>query len=375
LELLRIFSDLVDGMCELGEVHGNLKLENILITENGRYKLSDWGLSQYLPKFQTLTDASILKYAAPESLKNGDKTIASDIYELGVIFYELATLHYPYKIDDDSGYYDYYYAHANLTAQVPTLINPNLSVSVTSIIMRMIDKSLKKRFTTFEEIKSALDRLKSDYDTTEDYKHYVNLALSTSELNHEYRSGKKVRTKKIKAKCYEDVYLPLKKFVDEFNNASSSKDTQMDISAPDVNDFQSFFNIMVTTPSRRQVAIDIKIVQVSEYKSKYPGFFGKVLYNTDNYIPVFKGKNVLCWGRVFDEKDNGFVLLLLQAGDDYEWVILSDVQKEKKTKKPFRKKILELRDQIVYITTMHIYDVDIETFAIQKIFEFVAQRA
>jgi len=74
-------------------VHGDLKPSNILVTEEGAVKLLDFGTSRFLDEeTKTVTAAALTpKYASPEQLRGEPLTMASDVFSLGMILYELLT--------------------------------------------------------------------------------------------------------------------------------------------------------------------------------------------------------------------------------------------------------------------------------------------
>ena len=112
---LRLFED-VCGAVEFAHrrliVHRDLKPSNILVTEDGRPKLLDFGIAKLLDpaglgiESQALTRTGMLpmtpEYAAPEQLSGAPVTTATDIYALGVILFELLTGRRPYSLANRS---------------------------------------------------------------------------------------------------------------------------------------------------------------------------------------------------------------------------------------------------------------------------------
>ncbi len=107
-ERLQLFLDICNAVQYAHSklvVHRDLKPSNILVTNDGRAKLLDFGIAKVLRKFDAdtpLTQPGLLpltpSYASPEEIRGEDVTTSSDIYQLGLILYELLTGTLPYNI-------------------------------------------------------------------------------------------------------------------------------------------------------------------------------------------------------------------------------------------------------------------------------------
>ncbi|MDZ7719306.1 MAG: serine/threonine-protein kinase [Balneolaceae bacterium] len=91
-------------------IHRDLKPGNILVTDSGDVKILDFGISKLLEEDEspviTRTGARLLtlKYAAPEQIRQTNITTATDLYALGIIFYELFSGEIPFNLEDKTRY-------------------------------------------------------------------------------------------------------------------------------------------------------------------------------------------------------------------------------------------------------------------------------
>jgi hypothetical protein len=100
VKLLGVVKGIVEGMIHLHKhniVHGNLTAKNILLSRNGDPKISDYGLLNLAVR----TGAGPLRWMAPESLKNQEFTLKSDVWMFGVVVWEIVTQQEPYQDIDD----------------------------------------------------------------------------------------------------------------------------------------------------------------------------------------------------------------------------------------------------------------------------------
>ncbi len=140
-----------------GVIHRDIKPGNVLLTDDGRAKLTDWGLSRSLYRADETKNTSFsLYYATPEQLApemygNGDQR--TDIYQLGVLLYELLCGEPPYI---KSGIGEIFMAIQQNSYRLPSASNPPLS-RFDIVITRSLKADPDERFFTIEEFISCMN--------------------------------------------------------------------------------------------------------------------------------------------------------------------------------------------------------------------------
>ena len=144
-------------------IHRDIKPQNIMVLENGRIKVMDFGIAK-LPDAETITvtDKAVgtVYYMSPEQA-SGKKNIdtRSDIYSLGAMMYELATGQTPFKGETPL---QVLYKHIQEDPVPPRCINSSIPVGLEQIIMCAMSKDPAKRFQTAEEMLSYIKKFQDD---------------------------------------------------------------------------------------------------------------------------------------------------------------------------------------------------------------------
>ena len=105
-EAIDIMLQLTDGISHAHDsyiIHRDLKPQNIMIREDGSIKITDFGIAMALNSTQLTQTNSVMgsvHYLPPEQASGKGSTIRSDIYSMGILFYELLTGQLPFKGDN-----------------------------------------------------------------------------------------------------------------------------------------------------------------------------------------------------------------------------------------------------------------------------------
>lgn len=116
-----------------GIVHRDLKPENVLLADDGRIKLGDFGLARATTA-NTATGAALLgtiAYLSPELVTRGAADSRSDIYALGIMLYEMLTGEQPYKGEQPM---QIAYQHANDTVPAPSAALPGVPAELDDLV-------------------------------------------------------------------------------------------------------------------------------------------------------------------------------------------------------------------------------------------------
>ncbi len=141
---------------ERGVVHRDLKPANILVTAARVVKLTDFGIAQAAnTRRLTRTGMALgsLYYMAPEQITSGGIDARSDLYALGVTFFEMVTGQRPIKGDSE---YAIMRAQVEQTPVPPVELNPGLPARISGIILKSLAKDPAARFQSAREFQAAL---------------------------------------------------------------------------------------------------------------------------------------------------------------------------------------------------------------------------
>ena len=162
-EALPIVQDVAAGLAathDEGLIHRDVKSGNVMITNEGRGVLMDFGLASLMTGDSTqpsltLTDAVIGSpmYMAPEQLEHGLLSPATDIYAFGIVIYEMVTGQLPYQASTPMGVIAKRLKEAPTP---PTDFRPDLDPAWTATILTCLNRDPARRFQTAPAVVESL---------------------------------------------------------------------------------------------------------------------------------------------------------------------------------------------------------------------------
>ena len=137
-------------------VHRDIKPQNVLILDDGRVKITDFGIAMALNSSELTQTNSVMgsvHYLPPEQASGSGSTIKSDVYSLGILMYELLTGKVPFKGENAVEI-----AIKQMKEQIPSVckINPDIPQSIENIILKACAKNPKNRYDSVSEMYNDL---------------------------------------------------------------------------------------------------------------------------------------------------------------------------------------------------------------------------
>jgi Protein kinase domain len=151
---LQICSGLKEAHAQ-GIVHRDLKPENVMVDTSGNVKLMDFGIARSMDAATRLTGslAGTPAYMAPEQVSGKPVDYRTDIYSLGLVFYEMYTGVPAFKAENSVAV-----ALKQMSEEVvpPHFVEPQIPVSIERIILKCLEKEPERRFLSVAELEGAL---------------------------------------------------------------------------------------------------------------------------------------------------------------------------------------------------------------------------
>ena len=143
-------------------IHRDLKPQNVMILEDGRVKITDFGIAVALNSMELTQTNSVMgsvHYLPPEQANGNGATVKSDIYSLGILMYELLTGKLPFKGDNAVEI-----AIKQMKEKLPSITaqNPSIPQSVENVVLKACAKNPENRYDSVKEMHDDLKTVLSE---------------------------------------------------------------------------------------------------------------------------------------------------------------------------------------------------------------------
>ena len=169
-QAISLAKQMCEGLAEahkLGTVHRDLKPQNIMVDEEGKARIMDFGIARSL-KGKGMTGAGVMigtpEYMSPEQVEGKDVDQRSDIYSLGVILYEMVTGRVPFEGDTP---FTIGVKQKSEIPREPGELNSQVPSDLSGVIMKCLEKDKDKRYQSAGEVRQELIAIEKGIPTTE----------------------------------------------------------------------------------------------------------------------------------------------------------------------------------------------------------------
>lgn len=160
--------DIINQLCSAvicahdnGVIHRDIKPANVYVTPDGILKLGDFGIAQVASSPKVTTSQDIIgsaHYLAPEISQGKPASAQSDIYALGVTFFEIATGHVPFDAETNIAIA---IKHIKDKFPSPRKFIPSFPKPLEKIILKACKKTPKDRYSSVRELQKEIQKLQT----------------------------------------------------------------------------------------------------------------------------------------------------------------------------------------------------------------------
>lgn len=348
-ELRGMMNQLASGMDALSRklVHRDVKPDNILL-KGGLLKIADFGLAKLvgaITRSKTFKGIGHIMYQSPEGWLQDKNALTMDIYSMGLVFYEMATLRHAYTVPDAGDIIDgWRSAHISMPVPDPRDLNPALGLATVQIIQKMTAKRAGDRYQSWPEV---LARLSAGDPAPAAGRPNVGVLLEKAlktkaeqealHLAAESKRREAAERLKLIEVAFRTIVDAARLWVEDFNAASDSVKLELVV------------HELTLRVRRKGVSTAHGEVYVGVHVAPKGHELGKV--------------PIRAWGGARAPSGRGFNLFLIGPADDIygEWWTLHNshspfARGSRDTRpSPFPFNVDELPQELMYLTAMHVY--------------------
>jgi PAS domain S-box-containing protein len=151
-----------------GLIHGDVRPQNILLGEGGRVKLTGFGVDSIVTRekeeiYSHRVLSEVLPYTSPEQTGRMNRSVdyRTDMYSLGVVFYEMLTGRRPFEAMDPL---ELMHAHLAVKPAPPSEVNPEAPGALSAITMKLLSKNAEDRYHGAEGLKADLEECRRQWE-------------------------------------------------------------------------------------------------------------------------------------------------------------------------------------------------------------------
>lgn len=145
---------------DAGFVHRDVKPENILISDDGRVKVTDFGLARAVTNVTSATQGMLIgtvAYLSPEHVERGDADARSDVYGAGICLFEMVTGQVPYAAENPL---TVAYQHVNADVPAPSSLRPTIPPDVDALVATATRRDPAARYPDCRSFLSDVRRVR-----------------------------------------------------------------------------------------------------------------------------------------------------------------------------------------------------------------------
>lgn len=153
-------SDALSAAHEQGVIHRDIKPQNVLVTRAGDVKVTDFGIARAASSPVTTTNAVLgtAGYMSPEQATGKPIGLATDLYSLGVVLFEMLTGALPYEADNPVALS---MMHVNELPRSPREANPEVPRALDALVLKLLAKDPEDRYSSAGALADDLERIRS----------------------------------------------------------------------------------------------------------------------------------------------------------------------------------------------------------------------